>query len=119
MNVYVKISLPPRLSSEGHFPDVTKIAPSETVAIFLVLSEQMRRVFEHRHCEAVKETHKLATAIASRILGSRSNLNAGYLSGVISGPIDADKIDYMARDSHHSGFPIGLDFNRLISKNWK
>ena len=43
-------------------------------------------------------------------------LKATYLSGVISGPLDADKIDYMARDSHHSGLPIGLDMNRLISK---
>ena len=43
-------------------------------------------------------------------------LDAGYLSGVISGPLDADKLDYMARDSHHAGLPIGLDLHRLISK---
>jgi hypothetical protein len=100
----------------AHFSDVTKIAPSEIVAVLLVLSEEMERVFEHRHFEAVTEAHKLAAAIACRILGSRVHLSAGYLSGVISGPIDADKIDYMARDSYHSGFPVGLDFNRLISK---
>lgn len=99
-----------------HFRDVTKIAPSETIAVLLVLSEEMGRVFEHPHFEAVSEAHRLPAAIACRILGSRSNLYAGYLSGVISGPIDADKIDYMARDSYHSGFPVGLDFNRLISK---
>jgi HD superfamily phosphohydrolase len=98
------------------FEGVTKIATSETVAVLLVLSEEMRRVFEHPNFEAVKELSRLAPAIAARILGSRSDLQAGYLSGVISGPIDADKIDYMARDSHHSGFPIGLDLNRLISK---
>lgn len=98
------------------FEGVTKIAPSETIAVLLVLSEEMRRVFEHPHFEAVKEFSRLALAIAARILGSRSQLQAGYLSGVISGPIDADKIDYMARDSYHSGFPIGLDLDRLISK---
>jgi len=100
----------------GQFEGVTKIATSETIAVLLVLSEEMRAVFEHPHFEAVKESTMLAPAVAARILGSRSALHAGYLSGVISGPIDADKIDYMARDSHHSGFPIGLDLNRLISK---
>src|SRR5262249_35854115 len=39
-----------------------------------------------------------------------------YLSGVISGPLDADKLDYMARDAHHSGLKLGLDIHRLISK---
>ena len=103
-------------SLREHFEGVTSIATSETIAVLLVLSEKMKGVFEHRHFEAVERGHQLAGSIASRILGSRSYLQAGYLSGVISGPIDADKIDYMARDSHHSGFPIGLDFNRLISK---
>jgi HD superfamily phosphohydrolase len=100
----------------AEFEGVTNVATSETVAVLLVLSEEMRRVFEHPHFEAVKESTRLAPAIAARILGSRAYLNAGYLSGMISGPVDADKIDYMARDSHHSGFPIGLDLNRLISK---
>ncbi|MGP0074791.1 MAG: HD domain-containing protein [Bryobacteraceae bacterium] len=98
------------------FEGVTKIATSETIAVLFVMTDEMRRVFEHANFEAVKEAGQLAPAIAARILGSRSGLQAGYLSGVISGPIDADKIDYMARDSHHSGFPIGLDLNRLISK---
>ena len=98
------------------FKGVTKIATSETIAVLVVLSDEMRLVFEHPHFEAVKESTMLAPAVAARILGSRSALDAGYLSGVISGPIDADKIDYMARDSHHSGFPIGLDMSRLISK---
>lgn len=98
------------------FEGVTKIATSEVVAALLVLSDGLRCVFEHPHFEAVTESSRLSLAIAARILGSRSYLGAGYLSGIISGPIDADKIDYMARDSCHSGFPIGLDLDRLISK---
>ena len=43
-------------------------------------------------------------------------MNAGYLSGIISGPVDADKLDYVARDCHHSGLPLGIDLTRLISK---
>jgi hypothetical protein len=54
--------------------------------------------------------------VAARIIGSRLHLRAPYLSGVVSGPIDADKLDYMARDSYYAGLPLGLDVLRLIKK---
>jgi len=98
-----------------NFDGVTKIATSETIAVLIVLSDSMRQVFEHPKL-GLAQAAELAPAVAARILGSRSYLTATYLSGVVSGPLDADKIDYMARDSHHSGLPIGLDMNRLISK---
>lgn len=98
------------------FEGVTSIATSETVAVLMVLCEPMRRLFEHPQFEACVERSELGPAIAARLLGSRSCLQATYLSGVISGPLDADKIDYMARDSHHAGLPLGLDITRLVSK---
>lgn len=98
------------------FEGVTKIATSEAVAVLFVMSEGMQKVLEHPALGAVNRPKDLAPAIASRILGSRSCLTATYLSGVISGPLDADKLDYMARDSLHTGLPIAMDVNRLISK---
>jgi len=99
-----------------HFEGVTSIASSEVIAVFLILSEPMQKIFEHPRFEAIDTPSQLPVSIAARILGSRSYLNAGYLSGIISGPLDADKLDYMARDSHHAGLPLGLDLKRLISK---
>jgi HD superfamily phosphohydrolase len=32
---------------------------------------------------------------------------------VINGPFDADKLDYILRDAHYSGVPIGVDLERL------
>lgn len=98
------------------FEGVTKIAPGEVVAALIVLSEPLREVFENPHLGATNRPADLPFSICARILGSRSYLEAGYLSGVVSGPLDADKLDYMARDSHHAGLPIGLDLHRLISK---
>ena len=98
------------------FDGVTGIATSETVAVLMVLSESMRKLFEHPLFEACSERLSLGPAVAARLLGSRSCLHATYLSGVISGPLDADKIDYMARDSYHAGLPLGLDITRLVSK---
>jgi uncharacterized protein len=36
-----------------------------------------------------------------------------YETQVINGPFDADKLDYIFRDAHYSGIPIGLDLDRL------
>lgn len=94
---------------------VAKIAAAELMSVLIVLSEPMRGVFEHANFSNAKDRSDLPSAIAARIIGARNHLRAGYLSGIISGPVDADKIDYMARDSHHAGLPVGLDINRLIN----
>ena len=38
------------------------------------------------------------------------------LHAIISGPLDADKADYLVRDGHHCGvaYPSGIDFLRLL-----
>jgi HD superfamily phosphohydrolase len=97
------------------FAGVTSIAPGEIVAGLLIMSKPLKQVFEHPHFGATTRPAELPMSICARILGSRAYLEAGYLSGVISGPLDADKLDYMARDSHHAGLPIGIDLHRLIS----
>jgi HD superfamily phosphohydrolase len=39
----------------------------------------------------------------------------GLLSGIVSGPLDADKLDYLLRDSHFCGVKYGVyDLDRLI-----
>lgn len=98
------------------FEGVTQISTSETVAVVFIMSDHMRAVFEHPKFTRVGPANQLPLAIAARMVGSRSLLQAAYLSGIISGPLDADKLDYMARDSHHAGLPLGLDIKRLISK---
>jgi HD superfamily phosphohydrolase len=100
----------------SRFAGVTRISTAETIAVLTVMSEAMRAVFEHPNFDVPGRPADLAPAVAARIIGSRSCLDAAYLSGVVSGPVDADKLDYMARDSHHSGLPLGLDIVRLISK---
>jgi hypothetical protein len=100
------------------FVGVSRIAPSETLAVLVVLTDAMREVLDEPRLGIPRDAggRELAPAIAARLLGSHSHLDAPYLSGVISGPLDADKLDYMARDSHHAGLPVGLDMDRLISK---
>ena len=98
------------------FEGVTSVDVFEILSVLMVMSRPMKTVFEHPKLGASNEAANLAPFIAAHIVGSRSCLKATYLSGVVSGPLDADKLDYMARDSHHAGLPVGLDLKRLISK---
>lgn len=98
------------------FKGVTVVAPGEAIATLIVLGEAMGKVLTHPTMAAATTSSELPVAVAARILGSRSCLSAGYLSGIISGPVDADKLDYVARDCHHSGLPLGIDLTRLINK---
>lgn len=52
--------------------------------------------------------------ICDRILGLKSDLGYTYLTHVIHGPLDADRIDYLQRDTHNIGFPSMVDSDRLI-----
>ena len=98
------------------FEGVTVVAPGEAIAALIILGDAMAKVLTHPTMAAATTSSELPGAIAARILGSRSCLKAGYLSGIISGPVDADKLDYVARDCHHSGLPLGIDLTRLINK---
>lgn len=42
-----------------------------------------------------------------------NELKRYYETQVINGPFDADKLDYIFRDAHYSGIPVGLDLERL------
>jgi HD superfamily phosphohydrolase len=45
-------------------------------------------------------------------LGEEASKVDRLLYSIISGAIDADKMDYLARDSHHMGVPYGRNYDR-------
>lgn len=38
-----------------------------------------------------------------------------HLCDIVSGPIDADKLDYVSRDAYFAGIPISYDLHRFVS----
>ena len=56
------------------------------------------------------------TEITSLLRGETVAESAKVLASLLSGPIDVDKMDYLARDSLHAGVPYGRNFDqaRLI-----
>jgi len=55
--------------------------------------------------------------IAALITGGATDHAGRILHSLLSGPVDVDKMDYLARDSLHAGVPYGRNFDqpRLLS----
>ena len=52
--------------------------------------------------------------IAGLIIGHPPSRDKAYLAGIINGPFDADKLDYIARDSYFTGLRLAVDIERLL-----
>lgn len=99
---------------------------SEIFAYFAVRSASMRalvgtlldhdakyiRLDDAREANVEAVVEKVANAIVGRAIDDRVPL----LHEIISGPYDADKLDYFVRDSRGAGTPSLLDISRLTQK---
>jgi HD superfamily phosphohydrolase len=91
-------------------PALPGLQPHEKVGALLLTSRPMRRLFEQADVDA----EAVVALITGDVAAVRARGLPAYLAGVISGPIDADKLDYFARDSLFSGVPAILDYDRLL-----
>lgn len=48
-------------------------------------------------------------------MGQEPDPELKFFADIISGPIDADKLDYVFRDGYVAGIPVGYDLERLTS----
>ena len=99
---------------------------SEIFAYFVVRSPAMKRLMgtllDHdndyirlssiRAANVEEIVDKLSRAIVGRSIDDRLPL----LHEIISGPFDADKLDYFVRDARNAGTPSLLDISRLVQK---
>lgn len=88
-------------------------SPSEVLAHFILTSEPFR-VFLARVREEIP-IDVTPQWLSDTILGlslKKDPLSA-HLGDIINGPFDADKLDYIFRDGHYSGLPLGIDLDRL------
>jgi HD superfamily phosphohydrolase len=76
-----------------------------------------RRILAGELAEALVEDWGISAEQVVRLLaGTADELASRLFCGMLSGPIDVDKMDYLMRDSLHAGVPYGrnLDQQRLI-----
>ena len=65
----------------------------------------------HTEVKALQDVD--AGRVARLILGSASDESTQYLADIISGPFDADKLDYLGRDCHFTGIRAEVDWERI------
>jgi len=101
-------------SQSGAFPVCN---PHEALSALILKSDVVRKYIarvEDYYNKGLTLDPDLAADI---IIGNPANGDKKkyYATQVINGPFDADKLDYIFRDAHYSGIPVGLDLDRLWS----
>lgn len=86
-------------------------SPHEVIGALLLQTPAAREFFAllNEHYGVHIEPEHIGEIIA----GNRGR-ETFTTSSLVNGPFDADKIDYLRRDSVFSGVPIALDFDRLV-----
>ena len=101
-------------SISPEIPPSKKPRLSEILAASIIVSKRFMnfysKVAPSTNVNAITRVYDIATLI----LGERIQANDLALPQLISGPIDADKIDYMVRDSRACGISLGIDISRVF-----
>ena len=91
--------------------DYPEGSPHEVIGALLLRTPPAKRFFEKLNEHYGK--HLDPERIGDIIAGNGIQGSFEY-STLVNGPFDADKIDYLRRDSAFSGVPIALDIDRLV-----
>ena len=90
-----------------------KSNPHEVLGYYMLKSEVFKTFFEELTLEynVTLDIDK----ISNYIIGKVDNPNEEqYIADFINGQFDADKLDYIIRDSEFSGVPLGMGIDRLL-----
>ncbi len=85
---------------------------SECLSLLTILSPPLFDLLTSR-C-GYEESDVVAAALA--IAGRPISPDRTFVMQLVTNAIDADKLDYMFRDSHATGVPIGIDLERMLYK---
>lgn len=94
--------------AQGQFESVSA---SEVLAYFILKSDPFTQYYTK-----LSSKYELSVPIdelINLIHGQGKLTLTGYQTDVINGPFDADKLDYIPRDSRFGGLPLSIDIDRL------
>jgi HD superfamily phosphohydrolase len=90
-------------------------ASASEVLAHLILTSEPFKGFLHK-LEVETALDLKADWLAQMITGQLKTSMTGHYQLILNGPFDADKLDYIFRDGHYSGLPLGVDLDRLYLK---
>jgi HD superfamily phosphohydrolase len=109
----------PSVTAALKVTDAKEPGAAEVVVYLLITSEQwQRRVSEIWAATktAIKPPDPSEWERIGRwVMGQESDPELKFLADIVSGPLDADKLDYISRDAYAAGIPIGYDLERFTS----
>lgn len=104
----------------GPFSHVAEKILDESFDTGKVKPENREKIHELIACQIIESNQELAehlgSAVKEQIIKALKGVEADALiKGIVSGPLDADKQDYLLRDSYFCGVKYGVfDLERLI-----
>lgn len=114
---------------EKMLSQIKRKAKKENIALHELLScmivnttavqELLNCVKDYFDVELIDASHtveELVEYISCLIVGVPVDRNILPYASIINGPIDADKCDYLSRDSHVTRVPVAVDISRLTQK---
>jgi len=88
---------------------------SELLSVAILLSDRFDSFYKAVcHGDSTFDEDADIYDLCALILGDRISQNDFALPEVLSGPVDADKIDYLVRDSRACGINVGIDVARVF-----
>jgi HD superfamily phosphohydrolase len=106
-----------QLDFQRHMSSSSKKQLSEIAAYYMIGSPAFKRLAEAAARSAgLAQIDDIGVLVQNLIGGRRIDNEHILLHELISGPFDADKLDYVARDATMCGVPIVTDVHRLIQK---
>lgn len=95
-------------------PKFVKNAEGEILSYLIINSQTFRNWFNQVVVEKCHAQIDL-DVVGDMILGKHNDPDRYFLSQIVSSPFDADKLDYIARDSYYCGLALTVDLARFYS----
>lgn len=94
-----------------------KASPHEILSYYMLKSDVFQEFFNKLsgvYSTSLNRTKLDGNKIADYVIGKNIEPDEQYLNDLINGEIDADKLDYIIRDSYFSGVPSSIGIDRLL-----
>jgi len=109
----------PTLMAALASPGAKEPGAAEVVVYLLVTSAKWQETATRAWEKTDSAQHPLSAAewekVGHWVMGQEEEGRLQFLADMISGPLDADKLDYIARDAYAAGLPITYDLERFVA----
>src|SRR5216683_833474 len=95
-------------------PRYARNASGEILSYLMITSPTFRSWFNEHVARAYNASLDL-DLVGEIVLGRHQDPNLHFLAQIVSSPYDADKLDYIARDSYYCGLALTVDLARFYS----